>query len=188
MQRSGFDSLRYRIFWEVVGLKRGPLSLVSTIEELLERKSSCVGLEIRDYGSRDLWRLPRGILYPQELALTSPTNCTRSIGIVRSRTQATEFSFSYRDEVKREWRKVHNEELRDLYSSPSVIRIIKSKRMKRAGNVALNEIRELYIVSINIYRILRTQQVHNKTSTDICCVRRFLYILIDTHATGCITQ
>jgi hypothetical protein len=49
IQRSGFDSRRYQIFWEVVGLERDPLSLVSTIEELLERKSS--GLENRDYGS-----------------------------------------------------------------------------------------------------------------------------------------
>jgi hypothetical protein len=32
----GFDSRRYQIFWEVVGLKRGPLSLVSVSEELLE--------------------------------------------------------------------------------------------------------------------------------------------------------
>jgi hypothetical protein len=32
----GFDSLRYQIFWEVVGLERGPLSLVRIIEELLE--------------------------------------------------------------------------------------------------------------------------------------------------------
>jgi hypothetical protein len=35
-----------------------------------------------------------------------------------------------------EWRKLHNEELRDLYSSPSIIRIIKSKRMRWAGHVA----------------------------------------------------
>jgi hypothetical protein len=34
----GLDSRRYQIFWEVVGLERGPFSLVSTIEELLERK------------------------------------------------------------------------------------------------------------------------------------------------------
>jgi hypothetical protein len=36
-----------------VGLERGPLSLVSTIEELLEIKSSGSGLETREYGSRD---------------------------------------------------------------------------------------------------------------------------------------
>jgi hypothetical protein len=36
-----------------VGLERGPLSLVSTIEELLGRKSSGSGLENRDYGRRD---------------------------------------------------------------------------------------------------------------------------------------
>jgi hypothetical protein len=34
------------------------------------------------------------------------------------------------------WRKLHNEELHDLYSSPSTIRIIKSKRMRWAGHVA----------------------------------------------------
>jgi hypothetical protein len=41
----GFDSRRYQIFWEVVGLKRGPLSLVSITEELLGRNSSGSGLE-----------------------------------------------------------------------------------------------------------------------------------------------
>jgi hypothetical protein len=41
-----------------------------------------------------------------------------------------------RDEVKGEWRKLRNGELRDLYSSPSIIRIIKSRRMRRAGHVA----------------------------------------------------
>jgi hypothetical protein len=46
IQRSGFDSQRYQIFWKVVGLERGPLSLVSTTEELLGRKSSGSGLEI----------------------------------------------------------------------------------------------------------------------------------------------
>jgi hypothetical protein len=43
----GFDSRRYQIFWEVVGLERGPLSFVSIIEELLEWKSSGSGLENR---------------------------------------------------------------------------------------------------------------------------------------------
>jgi hypothetical protein len=36
----GIDSRRYLIYWEVLGLERGPLSLVSTIEELPERKTS----------------------------------------------------------------------------------------------------------------------------------------------------
>jgi hypothetical protein len=40
-----------------------------------------------------------------------------------------------RDEVKGEWRKLHNEELHDLYSSPSIIRIITSWRMRWAGHV-----------------------------------------------------
>jgi hypothetical protein len=41
-----------------------------------------------------------------------------------------------RDEVAEEWRKLHNEELRDLYSSQSIIRIIKSRRMRWAGHAA----------------------------------------------------
>jgi hypothetical protein len=40
------------------------------------------------------------------------------------------------DEVTGEWRKLHNEELHDLYSSPSIIRIIKSRMMRWAGHVA----------------------------------------------------
>jgi hypothetical protein len=86
----GFDSRRYQIFWEVVGLERGPLSLVSTIEGLLGRKSSSSCLEIREYGRRGSITLTT---WPQELALTSPTSGGRSVGIVRSRTQATKFIF-----------------------------------------------------------------------------------------------
>jgi hypothetical protein len=41
-----------------------------------------------------------------------------------------------RDEVAGEWRKLHNEELRDVYSSQSIIRIIKSRRMRWAGHLA----------------------------------------------------
>jgi len=41
-----------------------------------------------------------------------------------------------RDEVRGKWRKLHDEELSDLYSSPSFVRVIKSRRMKWAGHVA----------------------------------------------------
>jgi len=40
-----------------------------------------------------------------------------------------------RDEVTKEWRKLHNEELNDLYYSPNIVRLIKSRRMSWAGHV-----------------------------------------------------
>jgi hypothetical protein len=89
----GFDSRRNQIFWEVVGLERSPLSLVSTTEKLLGRKSSGSSLESREYGRRDPSRWPCGTHYPQKVALTSPRSGGRSVGIVRSLTQATKFSF-----------------------------------------------------------------------------------------------
>jgi hypothetical protein len=50
-----------------------------------------------------------------------------------------------RDEVTGEWRKLHNEELRDLYFLPSIIRIIKSRRMRWAGHVTrMGEKRNAY--------------------------------------------
>jgi hypothetical protein len=85
IQRSGFDSRLYQTFRQVVGLERGPLSLVSTIEELLERNSGGWGLESGEYGRRDPPRWPRGTIYPQMLTLTSPTSGGCSVGIVRSR-------------------------------------------------------------------------------------------------------
>jgi hypothetical protein len=95
----GFDSRRYQIFWEVVGLERGPFSIVSTIQGLLERKRSGSGLENRQYGRGDPLRWPNDTLYPQKVALTSPTNGGHSVGIVRSRTKATEFSLVFRLEA-----------------------------------------------------------------------------------------
>jgi hypothetical protein len=101
IQRSGFDSRRYQMFWEVVGLERGPLSLVSTTEELLGRKTSGSGLENREYGRRNPSNWPRDTLYPQTLVQTSHTSGGRSVGTDRSRTQATEFVFHFDYRVTR---------------------------------------------------------------------------------------
>jgi hypothetical protein len=87
----GFDFRRYQIFWEVVSLERGPLSLMRIIEELLDWKSSDSGQENRINGrGEDLLRWPRDTLYQQKLALTSPTSGGRSVGI-----KATEFSLVF---------------------------------------------------------------------------------------------
>ena len=54
-----------------------------------------------------------------------------------------------RDEVTGEWRKLHNKELNDMYSSPNIFRVIKSKRMRWARNVAyIGERRGVYRVLV----------------------------------------
>ena len=54
-----------------------------------------------------------------------------------------------RDEVNEEWRRLHNEELNDLYSSPNIVRVIKSRRMTWAGHVAhMGEERGAYSVLV----------------------------------------
>jgi hypothetical protein len=56
---------------------------------------------------------------------------------------------SKRDEVTRGWRKLHNEELHGLYSSPSIVRVIKARRMRWAGHVArTEEVRGAYNILI----------------------------------------
>ena len=54
-----------------------------------------------------------------------------------------------RDEVTGEWRKLHNEELYNLYSSPNILRVIKSRRMRWAGHVArVGEGKDVYSVLV----------------------------------------
>jgi hypothetical protein len=78
-QRSRFDSRRYHIFWKVVVLEWGPLSFVSTTEELLGKKSSGSGEENQDYSYRNPPHWPCDTLYPQKLALTSPASSLHSV-------------------------------------------------------------------------------------------------------------
>jgi hypothetical protein len=80
-----------RHFMRSSGLERGPLSLVSITEELLGRKSSGSGIESREYGCRDPSRWPCDTLNQQKLTITSQTGGGRSVGIVRTWTQTTEF-------------------------------------------------------------------------------------------------
>jgi hypothetical protein len=63
---------------KLVGLERGPLSLVSTTEELLGRNSSGSGLESREYGRRDSLRWPRDTRYQQKVG-TNFTDKRRSL-------------------------------------------------------------------------------------------------------------
>jgi hypothetical protein len=64
----------------------------------------------------------------------------RNFGIIR---------VAKRDEVTGEWRKLYNEELNDLYSSPTIVRVIKSRRMRMAGHVVrMEEGRGVYRVLV----------------------------------------
>jgi hypothetical protein len=68
-----------------------------------------------------------------------------------------------RDEVTGDWRKVHNEKLHNLYSSPRIIRIIKSRRMRLAGNVArIGEKRYAYRILVGK---TRRKEITRKTKT-----------------------
>jgi len=54
-----------------------------------------------------------------------------------------------RDEVTGEWRRLHNEEVNDLYSSPNIVRVIKSRKMRWTGHVArMDEERGVYRVLV----------------------------------------
>jgi len=57
------------------------------------------------------------------------------INFIENRVLRRVFGFK-RDEVTGEWRKLHNEELSDLYSLPNIVRVVKSRRMRWTGHVA----------------------------------------------------
>jgi hypothetical protein len=54
-----------------------------------------------------------------------------------------------RDEVTGEWRKLHDEELKDLYSLPNIVQVVKLRRMRWAGHVMrMGEVRGVYRVLV----------------------------------------
>jgi hypothetical protein len=62
-----------------------------------------------------------------------------------------------RDEVMGDWRKLHNEELHNLYSSPNIIRMIKSRKVRLAGHVAR------IVVKRNVYKIFVGKPERNRS-------------------------
>jgi hypothetical protein len=73
-----------------------------------------------------------------------------------------------RDEVTEEWRKIHNEEINDLYCSPHIIRVFKSRRMRWVGQVARMGKNRV------VYRVLVGKLEGNKPISRARCGRMIL--------------
>ena len=83
-----------------------------------------------------------------------------------------------RDEVTREWRKLHNEKLNDLYCSPNIVRMIKWRRIRWVGHVArMVERRDAYRV------LVRRSKCKSPLGRPTC--RREDNIKIDLQEVGC---
>ena len=83
-----------------------------------------------------------------------------------------------RDEVTRKWRRLHNGELNGLYSSPNIVRMIKSRKMRWAGHVArMGEER-------GVYRVL-VGKLEGKKPLGIPSRRRVDNIRMDLQEVGC---
>jgi hypothetical protein len=89
IRRPGFDSRHYQKKSSGSGTGSTQPREYNWVATWYKSSGSC--LENRQYGRRDPSSWPRGTLYPPKLAITSPTNGGRSVGIVRSLTQAREF-------------------------------------------------------------------------------------------------
>jgi hypothetical protein len=67
----------------------------------------------------------------------------RRLRVLENRVMKKKFG-PKRDEITGEWRRLHNEELHHLYCSPNIVRVIKLRKMRWAGHVALWGRREAY--------------------------------------------
>jgi hypothetical protein len=99
------------------------------IQNLLSSRLLSKNLKIRTYKNIIL----SGVLYGCEI-WSLPLRKEHELMVFENRLLRRIFE-SKRDEVMGRWRKLHNEELHDLYSSQSTIRLTKSRRMRWAGHV-----------------------------------------------------
>jgi hypothetical protein len=120
----GPDSIPGTTRKKVVGLERGPLSLVSTTEELLDRKVAASVQKTENTAVRICHADHVAPSIRKMLAITSPKSGGRSVGIVRSRTQTMEFSlvlvFSF---IHQNFRNEYQESFRGVKSGRLVRQI-----------------------------------------------------------------
>jgi hypothetical protein len=79
-----------------------------------------------------IFRIYKTLILPEIRYLTLSEEHTNKQRVFANRVLRRMFGLK-RDEMTRDWRKIHNEELHNLYSSPNIIRMIKSRRTKCVG-------------------------------------------------------
>ena len=113
-------------------------SIPEEIKSRLRSGNACYHSVQKDLSSR-LKELYRTIILPVVLYVRENWSLTlreeRKLRVFENMVLRRIFG-PRREEVTGEWWGLHNEELNDLYSSPSIVRVIKSRRMRWAGNVA----------------------------------------------------
>jgi hypothetical protein len=141
-------------------------------------------------------RIYRTIILPVVLYACETWSLTlreeHRLGVFENRVLRRMFGPKRDDEVTGEWRKLHNEELHDLYSSPSIIRITKAKRIRWAGHVAgMREKRNAYRLLVGKPEGRRPLGRPRRRWLAVCRVRETITFtshpysrLLENHITG----